>query len=112
MKYIAAFALCVVGGNATPSAADVTKVVEAAGGEVDAEALGALMTDMEGKDFDELLAAGEGKFKGMGGGAAAAAPAGGEASAAPAVEAPKEEEVDALDGGMDMFGGSGGGGDY
>mmetsp|Transcript_5260 Transcript_5260/g.5381 ORF Transcript_5260/g.5381 Transcript_5260/m.5381 type:complete len:128 (+) Transcript_5260:41-424(+) len=56
---------------------------------------------------------------GAGGGAAAApaaaagggAPAGG---AAPAKEAPKpkEEEVDALDGGMDMFGGSGGGGDY
>ena len=27
-------------------------------------------------------------------------------------EKPKEEEVDALDGGMDMFGGGGGGGDY
>jgi hypothetical protein len=31
-------------------------------------------------------------------------------AAAPAK--PKEEEVDALDGGMDMFGGGGGGGDY
>jgi len=41
------------------------------------------------------------------GGAAAAAPA------AKAPEKPKEEEVDALDGGMDMFGGGGGGGgDY
>ena len=40
-----------------------------------------------------------------------AAAAGGEA-AAPVVEAPKEEEVDALEGGMDMFGGGGGGGDY
>lgn len=38
---------------------------------------------------------------------AAAAPA---AAAAP--EKPKEEEVDALDGGMDMFGGGGGKGDY
>jgi hypothetical protein len=28
------------------------------------------------------------------------------------VEKPKEEEVDALAGGMDMFGGEGGGGDY
>jgi hypothetical protein len=27
-------------------------------------------------------------------------------------EKPKEEEVDALEGGMDMFGGGGGGGDY
>jgi len=42
------------------------------------------------------------------GGAAAA-----DAPAAKAPEKPKEEEVDALDGGMDMFGGGGGGGgDY
>jgi large subunit ribosomal protein LP2 len=35
------------------------------------------------------------------------------AAAAPEEKAkPKEEEVDALDGGMDMFGGGGGGGDY
>jgi ribosomal protein L12E/L44/L45/RPP1/RPP2 len=50
------------------------------------------------------------------GGAVAAAPAGGAAPAAGAApakeEKPKVEEVDALDGGMDMFGGSGGGGDY
>ena len=38
--------------------------------------------------------------------------AAGEAPAAKKEEKPKEEEVDALDGGMDMFGGSGGGGDY
>ena len=38
------------------------------------------------------------------------APAG-DAAVAKKEEKPKEEEVDALDGGMDMFGG-GGGGDY
>lgn len=46
--------------------------------------------------------------------AVASAPAAGgaaAAAAAPVVEA-KVEEVDALDGGMDMFGGGGGGGDY
>jgi len=49
---------------------------------------------------------------------AVAAPAASNSSsgpaAAPAPAAPKEEEVDALDGGMDMFGGpsGGGGGDY
>ena len=54
-----------------------------------------------------------------GGGAAAAAPAAAAAAgaAAPAGEAKEEkkkvEEVDALEGGMDMFGGGGGGGgDY
>ena len=45
--------------------------------------------------------------------AAAGAPAAAAAPAAKAPEKPKEEEVDALDGGMDMFGGGGGGkGDY
>lgn len=45
------------------------------------------------------------------GGAAAAAPAGGAPAAKPAEAKPVVEEVDALEGGMDMFGG-GGGGDY
>eukprot|EP00341_Mesodinium_pulex_P014430 CAMPEP_0116913710 /NCGR_PEP_ID=MMETSP0467-20121206/16865_1 /TAXON_ID=283647 /ORGANISM="Mesodinium pulex, Strain SPMC105" /LENGTH=321 /DNA_ID=CAMNT_0004589975 /DNA_START=35 /DNA_END=1000 /DNA_ORIENTATION=+ len=45
---------------------------------------------------------------------AAAAPAAGGAApaAAAAAAAPVEEEVDALEGGMDMFGGDAGGGDY
>jgi large subunit ribosomal protein LP0 len=44
---------------------------------------------------------------------AAAAGGAGDAPAAKAPEKPKEEEVDALDGGMDMFGGGGGAkGDY
>jgi len=42
--------------------------------------------------------------------AATGAPAAAGAAAPAAAEKPKEEEVDALDGGMDMFGGSGGGG--
>jgi len=44
--------------------------------------------------------------------AAGSAPAAGAPAAAAAPAAPKEEEVDALDGGMDMFGGGKGGGDY
>jgi large subunit ribosomal protein LP1 len=51
---------------------------------------------------------------GASGGAAAAPAAAGAAAAPKAAEAPKPvvEEVDALEGGMDMFGGSAGGGDY
>lgn len=71
-----------------------------------------------GKDIDELIKAGKDKLAPVmaAGGAAGAAPAA--AAAAPAAAAaeapaakPKVEEVDALEGGMDMFGG-GGGGDY
>jgi large subunit ribosomal protein LP1 len=47
-------------------------------------------------------------------GAVAASAAGAAPAAAKTAEAPKPvvEEVDALEGGMDMFGGGGGGGDY
>jgi large subunit ribosomal protein LP0 len=64
-------------------------------------------TFAEAKAFKDFLA-NPGAF------AAVAAPVAGgaPAAAAPVATAPVVEEVDALDGGMDMFGGSGGGGDY
>ncbi len=117
MKLLAAYVLLLLGGNATPSADDVTNLITSVGGEVDAEKLTALLGDLEGKDIHELLAKGENDLKSVVGVAAApaaggAAPAGGAPAAAAAPEKPKEEEVDALDGGMDMFGGGGGGGGY
>ena len=116
MKLLAAYVLLLLGGNATPSADDVTNLITSVGGEVDAEQLTALLGDLEGKDIHELLAKGDSDLKSCVGAAApvgGAAPAAGGAAEAPkAAEKPKEEEVDALDGGMDMFGGSGGGGDY
>uniref|UniRef100_A0A7S0L6F8 60S acidic ribosomal protein P2 n=1 Tax=Coccolithus braarudii TaxID=221442 RepID=A0A7S0L6F8_9EUKA len=115
MRHLAAYLLLVAGGNATPTAADVTALLAQAGIEVNAERLSQLMGDLEGKDIAEIIAAGKEKL--MVAGVAAAAPAAAAAGAAPAAEAPqvekaKVEEVDALDGGMDMFGGGGGGGDY
>jgi large subunit ribosomal protein LP2 len=111
MRHLAAFLMCVIGGNASPSAADVTKVVTACGGAVDEEKLAALMADMEGKTVADMLAAGMEKVNKCAV-AGAAAPAAG--AAAPAAAAPakvKEEEVDPMEGGMSMFGG-GDGGDY
>ncbi len=110
MKLLAAYVLLVLGGNATPSADDVTNLVTSVGGEVDADKLTAMLGDLEGKDINELLAKGQESLKSVVGAAAPAAGAAPAAAAAP--EKPKEEEVDALDGGMDMFGGGGGGGDY
>ena len=49
---------------------------------------------------------------GGGGGGGAAAPAAAAAAPAPAAAKPAEVEVDPMEGGMDMFGGGGGGGDY
>lgn len=120
MRHLAAYLLLVVGGNATPSAEDVKSALGQAGIETDSDRLNTLITELEGKDVNELVALGKEKLM-VGGAMAAAGPAaaGGAAPAAagaPAAkeEKPKEEEVDALDGGMDMFGGGGkgGGGDY
>lgn len=61
----------------------------------------------QAKEFKDFIA-NPGAFAG----AAPAAGGGGAAAAPVAAAAPAEEEVDALEGGMDMFGGSGGGGDY
>mmetsp|Transcript_2793 Transcript_2793/g.2955 ORF Transcript_2793/g.2955 Transcript_2793/m.2955 type:complete len:118 (+) Transcript_2793:110-463(+) len=117
MREIAAYLLCVLGGSETPSTEQVSKVITACGGEVDDERLKSLLSDIEGKDIAELLAKGKEDLKdcSAGGGGGPAAPvAAADATAAVVAPpaAPKEEEVDALDGGMDMFGGSGGGGDY
>jgi large subunit ribosomal protein LP2 len=121
MRHLAAYLLLVVGGNTNPTAEDITNVLSQAGIEADSERLSQLLAELEGKDINELVALGKEKL--MVGAAMGAAPAAAAAGAAPAAggapaagekpkEKPKEEEVDALDGGMDMFGGGGGGGDY
>jgi large subunit ribosomal protein LP2 len=112
MRHLAAYLLLVVGGNSTPSAEDVTKLLSQAGIEVDEERLSQLITDLEGKDIAELIELGKDKLvvggmsSGGGGGSAAAPAAAGDAAPAAAPvkeEKPKEEVVDALDGGNSWF---------
>ena len=93
MKHIAAFALLVLGGNANPSAADVTKLLKASGVEADADKIEKMIAAFDGKNFHEMVAGGLAKMATMGGGPAAGGSAG---PAAAAVEEKKveEEEVD------------------
>jgi len=117
MRHLAAYLLLVAGGNSSPTAEDVTTLLGTVGVTVDEERLNQLISELDGKDINEVIESGKDKLLaggfGGGGGAVASAPAAG-GGAAPvaekAAEKPKVEEVDALDGGMDMFGG--GGGDY
>ena len=69
MIEVAALLLCKIGGKAG-SADDIKAVLEAAGAEVDEDKITALTGDMDGKDINELLAAGMEKLKDvpMGGG--------------------------------------------
>ena len=104
MKYIAAFALLVLGGKAEPSNADVTKVLSEAGIKAESEHVDRLLAALKGKTFHELVQAGKGKMAALG--SASAAPAGGapakSAAKVEAVkeEAPKEEEADVDMGGL------------
>jgi len=95
MRVISAVLLAKLGGNANPGAADVKKILSSVGVEADAADVERLMKELEGKDIDELIAAGREKLQSVpSGGAAAAAPAAGGAAAggaAPAAEAKKEE---------------------
>jgi large subunit ribosomal protein LP2 len=103
MKHLAAYLLLGLGGNTSPSAADVKAVLESVGIEADDERLNKLISELEGKDINELIAEGSSKLasvpSGGGGGAAAAggAAAGGAAEEAPKEEAKEEEKEESDD---------------
>ena len=63
--------MLVLGGNTCPTADDVTTALSTVGVEPDSEQLGKLISELEGKDLDEVLASGEtmlAKFGSGGGG--------------------------------------------
>ncbi|KAI8824895.1 60s acidic ribosomal protein-domain-containing protein [Fimicolochytrium jonesii] len=102
MKLLAAYLLATLGGNTTPSAADVKKILSAVGIEAEDERLSKLISELEGKDVNELIAEGSKKLSslpagGSGGAAPAAAAGGAAAAAAPKEEAKKEEKEESDD---------------
>lgn len=102
MKYIAAYALLVLGGKAEPSAADIEKVLKEAGIKSEAEKTESIISALKGKHLHELITEGKKKMASMGT-VVQAAPAGAPAAgkAAPVKEEkPKEEEADVDMGGL------------
>ncbi|PSK55670.1 60S acidic ribosomal protein P2 [Elsinoe australis] len=103
MKHLAAYLLLQLGGNSTPSASDIKEVLSSVGIEADGDRLDKLISELEGKDIQELITEGSGKLASVpSGGAGGAAPAAGGAAAggdaaAPAAEAAKEEEKEESD---------------
>ena len=100
MKYIAAYALIVLGGNSAPKAADVEKVLKEAGIKSEADKVESVITSLAGKPFHELVQSGTAKLSNLGSVASAPAAAGKAAAKVEAVEAPKEEEADVDMGGL------------
>ncbi|WWC90952.1 60S acidic ribosomal protein P2 [Kwoniella dendrophila CBS 6074] len=93
MKYLASYLLLQLGGNASPSAADVKAHLETVGIEAEQERLDKLISELEGKDINELIAEGSSKLASVpSGGAAPSASAGGASAAAAGGDAPAAEE--------------------
>ena len=107
VKYLAAYALCQLSGKA-PTKDAVKAVLKAGGVAVDEARINELFTNMEGKDFNKVVADGLVKINTAGpstGGATAAAaaapaPAAGKKDEKKKEKAPEPEEED-----DDMFGG-------
>ncbi|KAF7294414.1 Ribosomal protein 60S [Mycena kentingensis (nom. inval.)] len=92
MRYIAAYLLLQIGGNASPSAADIKSLLSTVNIDADEERLSKLLSELEGKSIDELIAEGSGKLASVPSGGAAAASSGAAAGGAPAAAAAEEKK--------------------
>jgi len=104
MRYLAAYLLLQVGGNASPTAADVKKVLAAVGIESDNARLDSLISELSGKDVAALISEGYGKLASVpsggavsSGGGGASSGGGGGGAAAETKEEEKEEEKEESD---------------
>ena len=59
MRYVAAYLLCALGGNDSPSAKDLEKVLSSVGIEAEAAQIKKVIDELKGKDVEELIAAGK-----------------------------------------------------
>lgn len=59
MRYVAAYLLAVLGGNETPSAADIEKVLSSVGIDADAERLKLVVGQLKGKNIEQLITEGK-----------------------------------------------------
>ncbi|XP_069008343.1 60S acidic ribosomal protein P2 [Embiotoca jacksoni] len=98
MRYVAAYLLAVLGGNTSPSAKNIKDILGSVGIEADDERLNKVISELEGKDINEVMNSGLSKLASVPAGGAVAAPAaaaaGGAAGAgaAPAAVEEKKEE--------------------
>lgn len=55
MKYLAAYLLLTIGGNAAPSAKDITALLATVGIEAESQRIETLIAQLAGKDINEVL---------------------------------------------------------
>jgi large subunit ribosomal protein LP2 len=54
MRHLAAYLLLQIGGNASPTASDIKKLLTVVGSEADDERLDKLISELEGKDINSV----------------------------------------------------------
>ena len=100
MKYLAAYLLLNAAGS-TPSGDKVKEVLKSVGVEIEDDKVAALISSLEGKSVEELIAEGVEKMASVpAAGPAAGASAGAAAGSAEAVEEAAESEAEESDDGM------------
>ncbi|XP_042322318.1 60S acidic ribosomal protein P2 isoform X2 [Sceloporus undulatus] len=96
MRYVAAYLLAVLGGNESPNSKDLKKILDSVGIETDDERVNKVISELNGKNIEDVIAQGNSKLASMPVGGAVAVSAGGSAApaagAAPAAEEKKEEK--------------------
>jgi hypothetical protein len=63
MRYVAAYLLATLGGKDSPNSADIEKILSSVGIEADAEKLKKVIGELNGKNIEELIAAGNSILK-------------------------------------------------
>ena len=58
MRYVAAYLLAVLGGNANPTEADIKKILSSVGIDADSKCIQKVVSELKGKDVEEVLAQG------------------------------------------------------
>ncbi|MCD9639721.1 60s acidic ribosomal protein P2 [Datura stramonium] len=111
MKVIATYLLAVLGGNASPTAEDLKAILSSVSAEADEAKIELLLSQVKGKDLNELIAAGREMLatvpSGGGGGGVVVASSGGATVAEEKKEEKKveeKEESDEEDFVLDIFG--------
>ncbi|XP_063145368.1 large ribosomal subunit protein P2 isoform X1 [Candoia aspera] len=96
MRYVAAYLLAVLGGNESPSSKDLKKILDSVGIETDDERVNKVISELNGKNIEDVIAQGNSKLASMPAGGAVAVSSGGPAAPAggpaPAAAEEKKEE--------------------
>lgn len=95
MRYVAAYLLAVLGGNQNPSKGDIEKILSAVGLEIDDDKIDKVISELNGKDIQQVMSEGMSKLASIpSGGVVTAGASGGGDTKEEAKEEKKEEIVE------------------